>query len=170
MVKYVVISGPYFPVFGLNTENYRVDFLIQSEYRKIRTRNYLRIWTIFTQWFLVKKDLLTRISLSSNSLNQKVCFIKLLWFGYAQVLTILTLFIFIRGRFRKKILKLWQHPKNICFIVLDMILYSSSLDIASVARITATIFETYNNQGKIVAQNSCCQCLFCFTWLHLWRK
>ena len=32
MVKYGVISYPYFPVFGLNTE-------IQSEYRKIRTRN-----------------------------------------------------------------------------------------------------------------------------------
>ena len=29
--KYGVFSGPYFPVFGRNTE-------IQSEYRKIRTR------------------------------------------------------------------------------------------------------------------------------------
>ena len=37
--KYGVISGPYFPVFGLNTEIYFVDLLIQSEYRKIRTRN-----------------------------------------------------------------------------------------------------------------------------------
>ena len=33
--KYRVISGPYFPVFELSTENLR----IQSEYRKIRTRN-----------------------------------------------------------------------------------------------------------------------------------
>ena len=32
MSKYGVISGPYFPVLGLNTE-------IQSEYKKIRTRN-----------------------------------------------------------------------------------------------------------------------------------
>ena len=35
MSKYGVFSGPYFPVFGLNTEIYGS---IQSEYRKIRTR------------------------------------------------------------------------------------------------------------------------------------
>ena len=37
--KYEVISGPYFPVFGLNTEIYSVNLRIQSKYRKIRTRN-----------------------------------------------------------------------------------------------------------------------------------
>ena len=37
--KYRVISGPYFPVFGLNTERYSVFLHIQSECRKIRTRN-----------------------------------------------------------------------------------------------------------------------------------
>ena len=37
--KYSVISGPYFPAFGLNTEIYSVNLCIQSEYRKIRTRN-----------------------------------------------------------------------------------------------------------------------------------
>ena len=37
--KYGVISCPYFPVFGLNTEIYFVNSRIQSEYRKIRTRN-----------------------------------------------------------------------------------------------------------------------------------
>ena len=41
--KYGVISGTYFPVFGLNTERYSgitpVSHGIQSEYRKIRTRN-----------------------------------------------------------------------------------------------------------------------------------
>ena len=39
--KYGVIFGLYFPVFGLNTEIYFVDLLlhIQSEYRKIQTRN-----------------------------------------------------------------------------------------------------------------------------------
>ena len=37
--KYGVISGPYFPVFGLNTEIYSVNLRIQSEHRKIRTRN-----------------------------------------------------------------------------------------------------------------------------------
>ena len=31
-------SGPYFPVVGLNTEIYGINFRIQSEYRKIETR------------------------------------------------------------------------------------------------------------------------------------
>ena len=34
MSKYGVISGPYFPAFGLNTEIYGVNLRIQSEYRK----------------------------------------------------------------------------------------------------------------------------------------
>ena len=37
--EYGVISGLYFPVFGLNTEIYGVKLRIQSRYRKIRTRN-----------------------------------------------------------------------------------------------------------------------------------
>ena len=37
--KYGVISGPYFAVFGLNTEIYSVNLLIQSECRKIWSRN-----------------------------------------------------------------------------------------------------------------------------------
>ena len=32
--KYGVFSGPYFPVLGLNTEIYGVNFHIQSEYGK----------------------------------------------------------------------------------------------------------------------------------------
>ena len=35
--KYGVFSGPYFPVFGRNTEIYEVNLRIQSEYRKTRT-------------------------------------------------------------------------------------------------------------------------------------
>ena len=31
-------SGPYFPVFGLNTQIYSINFRIESEYEKIRTR------------------------------------------------------------------------------------------------------------------------------------
>ena len=38
-VQVRVISGPYFPVFGLNTEIYSVDLRIQFEYKNIRTRN-----------------------------------------------------------------------------------------------------------------------------------
>ena len=39
MSKYGVISGPYFPVFGLKTEIYGVNLRMQSEYRNIRTRD-----------------------------------------------------------------------------------------------------------------------------------
>ena len=38
MSKYGVLSGPYFPVFGLNTKRYSVSLRIQSECGKIRTR------------------------------------------------------------------------------------------------------------------------------------
>ena len=38
MSKYGVFSGPYFPVFRLNTEIYSVNVRIRFEYRKIRTR------------------------------------------------------------------------------------------------------------------------------------
>ena len=36
--KYGGFSGPYFPALGLNTEIYSVNFRIQTEYGKIRTR------------------------------------------------------------------------------------------------------------------------------------
>ena len=36
--KYGVLSGPYFPVFSLNTKIYSVSLRIQSQYRKIRAR------------------------------------------------------------------------------------------------------------------------------------
>ena len=39
MFKCKVIYGLYFLVFGLNMDIYWVNFRIQSEYRKIRTRN-----------------------------------------------------------------------------------------------------------------------------------
>ena len=44
-----VSSGPCFAVFGLNLENSSVNFRIQAQYTKIRTRKKLRIWTLFTQ-------------------------------------------------------------------------------------------------------------------------
>ena len=53
MTKYGVFSGPYFPVFGINTEIYEVNLCIQSKYGKIRTRrkpvfeHFLRSMFIF---------------------------------------------------------------------------------------------------------------------------
>ena len=38
MFKYGVLPGPYFPVFGINTDIYSVNLRIQSEYRKIWIR------------------------------------------------------------------------------------------------------------------------------------
>ena len=55
MSKYGVNSGPYFSVFGLNTEIYGVN-RIQFEYRKIQTRNnsvyghFLRSVNILTEY------------------------------------------------------------------------------------------------------------------------
>ena len=37
-VRFRSFSGPYFPVFGLNTERYGVSLRIQSECGKMRTR------------------------------------------------------------------------------------------------------------------------------------
>ena len=36
--EYGVLSGPYFPVFRLNTEIYGINRRIQSKFGKIRTR------------------------------------------------------------------------------------------------------------------------------------
>ena len=41
MFKYGVVSGPHFPVFRLNTEIFSVNLRIQSDYRKVLTRNNL---------------------------------------------------------------------------------------------------------------------------------
>ena len=46
--KYGVFSGPYFPVFGLNTKRYSVSLRIQSECGKIRTRKN-SVFRHFTQ-------------------------------------------------------------------------------------------------------------------------
>ena len=35
---FLSLSGPYSPAFGLNTEIYRVNLLIKSEYGKIRAK------------------------------------------------------------------------------------------------------------------------------------
>ena len=48
--KYEVFSVLCIPVFGLNTEIYKVNLCIQSKYRIIRARRKLHIWPIFMQW------------------------------------------------------------------------------------------------------------------------
>ena len=61
--KYGVISGPYFPVFGLNTEIYEVNLRIQSEYRNIRTRNN-SVFGHFSRSDILPNDLLKYFNLS----------------------------------------------------------------------------------------------------------
>ena len=51
------MSGPYFPVFGLNTERYSVSLRMQSEYRKIWTRNS-SVFGHFSRSDLAKKYIL----------------------------------------------------------------------------------------------------------------
>ena len=46
--KYGVFSGPYFPVFGLNTEIYSVNLRI----RENTDQKKLRIWTLSKQCFV----------------------------------------------------------------------------------------------------------------------
>ena len=58
MSKYGVISDPYFPVVGPDPEIYGVNLRIQSEYRKIRTRNS-SVFGHFSRSAKVKKTLLT---------------------------------------------------------------------------------------------------------------
>ena len=66
-----VISGPYFPGFGLNTEIFRVNLRIQSKYRKTRTRNnsvfghFSRSGRSQSRWNKPKtKNLLSRVIIS----------------------------------------------------------------------------------------------------------
>ena len=49
--KYGVFSGPYFPVFGLNTEIYGVNLRI-SRMQENTNQKKLHIWTLFTQCLL----------------------------------------------------------------------------------------------------------------------
>ena len=50
--KYGVFAGPYFPVFGLNTDIYGANPRIQSEYRKMLTGKN-SAFGHFTQWYLL---------------------------------------------------------------------------------------------------------------------
>ena len=49
-------SGPYFPVFGLNTERYFVSLRIQSEYGKIRTKKTPYLDTFHAVPFIHKSE------------------------------------------------------------------------------------------------------------------
>ena len=68
--KYGVISGLYFPAFGLNTEKYRVSLLIQSECGKIRTRKKLRIRTLVTQWKIIGTSINFVSFIEDTEMNQ----------------------------------------------------------------------------------------------------
>ena len=47
--KYGVFSGPYFPVFELNTKIYSANLRIQFEFRKVRTRGNCVFGHFFTK-------------------------------------------------------------------------------------------------------------------------
>ena len=65
--KYGVFSGPYFPTFGLNTEQKR-----------------LRVWTLFTQWkqqlhqsFQIKTQQKLKLNTIKTKIKIKVCIVDL---------------------------------------------------------------------------------------------
>ena len=62
MSKYGVISGPYFPVFGLDTEVYGVNLRIQSEYRKYGPEITPRLDTFYAMSISVNSDLISKFT------------------------------------------------------------------------------------------------------------
>ena len=82
-----VISGPYFPAFGLNMERYFVSLRVQSECRKIRTRNNSVFWTIFTQYQNAFSVWLDLIILNNIRFSMNKDFIRTVHFQvYIQIL------------------------------------------------------------------------------------
>ena len=71
MSKYRVFPGPYFPVFGLNTEIQGVNLGIQSQYRKMRTRKtpYLDTFhAVIIAWLFIQY-VLSKKMLTENNIN-----------------------------------------------------------------------------------------------------
>ena len=58
--KYGVFSGPFFPVFRLNTKIYSVNLRIQPIYGKIQTRKNF-VFAHFSHSVLLKKNLALRL-------------------------------------------------------------------------------------------------------------
>ena len=58
IVRIRSFSGPYFPVFGLNTERYCVSLRIQFERRKMRSRKTPKMDSFQAVFVLIKVNLL----------------------------------------------------------------------------------------------------------------
>ena len=86
MSKCEVFSGPYFPVFGLNTEIYRANIRIPSEYRKIRTRktsasghfsrSVMLMYLLSNRQALFKAQFMKRLSNSEAELKKSFAYKK----------------------------------------------------------------------------------------------
>ena len=55
MFKYRIFSGLYFPVFGMNTEIYRVNLRVHSKYGEIQTRKNSSFGHFFAVLMLNKR-------------------------------------------------------------------------------------------------------------------
>ena len=62
--------GPHFPAFGLNTEIYRVNFCIQSKYRKIRARKSPNTDTFQVVWLHFISLVLSKKLTNNNNIKQ----------------------------------------------------------------------------------------------------
>ena len=64
-------SGPYFPAFGMNTDIYSGNLLIQPECGKIRTRKtpYLDTFHAVDYFYILKRDELSEASINFNEMK-----------------------------------------------------------------------------------------------------
>ena len=96
MSKYGVISGSYFPVFGLNTAIYSVTVRIQSKYRKMWTRDN-SVFGHFSRSVILKKVFWfvdTRLHLSTLVHTLTDLGPEILWFLLKKRVFYETIFIF----------------------------------------------------------------------------
>ena len=82
--KYGVIYGPYFVIFGLNTDIYGVNLRIPSEYRKIRTRNnsvfkyfsrssiYPNLNICFFKNLILNKNMFSKMKLAASNIFERI--------------------------------------------------------------------------------------------------
>ena len=73
-VRLYGVFGPYFLLFGLNTEIYSVNLRVQSKYRKLQTRKTPNTDTFYAVQFVdisnKKNDILVQICHKSSAIFQ----------------------------------------------------------------------------------------------------
>ena len=105
--KYGVFSGPYFSVFGLNTEIYRVNLRIQFKYRKIRTRKN----SVFGHFSCSKQRSLLSSQQKLTLTQHTICWQKLNLVSFFKQ--------FLQMKFRKSFLSRGGKEVGLTFILIS---------------------------------------------------